>query len=42
MIDCINELFEQKFTSEDIEKRKLILEDTFSNHRNALNIIKLI
>jgi len=42
MIDCINVLFEQEFTSEEIEKRKLILEDTFSNHRNALNIIKLL
>jgi len=42
MIDCINELFDQDFTSDEIEKRKLILEDTFSNHRNALNIIKLL
>lgn len=42
MIDCVNELFDQEFTSDEIEKRKLILEDTFSNHRNALNIIKLI
>ena len=42
MIDCVNELFQLKFTSEEIEKRKLILEDTFSNHRNALNIIKLL
>jgi len=42
MVDCINVLFEQEFTSEEIEKRKLILEDTFSNHRNALNIIKLL
>jgi len=42
MIDCVNELFQMEFTSEEIEKRKLILEDTFSNHRNALNIIKLL
>jgi hypothetical protein len=42
MIDCVNELFELDFTSEEIEKRKLILEDAFSNHRNALNIIRLI
>ena len=42
MIDCLNELFQAEFTSEEIEKRKLILEDTFSNHRNALNIIRLL
>ena len=42
MIDCVNELFEQEFTSEEIAKRKLILEDTFSNRRNALKIKKLI
>jgi hypothetical protein len=42
MIDCVNELFEMDFTSEEIEKRKLILEDSFSNHRNALNIIRLL
>lgn len=42
MIDRIDELFELDFSSEEIEKRKLILEDTFSNHRNALNIIRLL
>jgi len=42
MIDCVNKLFDQEFTFEEIEKRKLILEDTFSNQRNALNIIKLL
>lgn len=42
MIDCVNELFELDFTSEEIEKRKLILEDAFSNHHNALNIIRLL
>jgi len=42
MIDCISELFEQEFTSEEIEKRRLILEDDFSNHRNALKIKELI
>jgi hypothetical protein len=42
MIRLINELFDQEFTSEEIEKRKLILEDAFSNHRNALKIIRLI
>lgn len=42
MIERINELFVQDFTSEEIEKRKLILEDAFSNHLNALKIIQLI
>jgi len=42
MIRLINELFDQDFTFEEIEKRKLILEDAFSNHRNALNIIRLL
>jgi len=42
MINCVNEIFQMEFTSEEIEKRKLILEDTFSNHRNALKIKKLI
>ena len=42
MIRLINELFVQEFTADEIEKRKLILEDSFSNHRNALKIIRLI
>jgi hypothetical protein len=42
MIRLINELFDQEFTIDEIEKRKLILEDSFSNHRNALKIIRLI
>jgi len=42
MIDSVNDLFEQEFTSEEIEKRKLILEDAFSNHRNSLKIKKMI
>jgi len=42
MIDCVNELFQVEFTSVEIEKRKIILEDDFSNHRNALKIIKLL
>jgi hypothetical protein len=41
MIRLINELFDQDFTSEEIEKRKLILEEAFSNHRNALKIIQI-
>ena len=41
MIKLINELFEQEFTDEEIEKRKLILEEAFSNHRNALKIIHI-
>lgn len=39
MIGLINKLFAQDFTSEEIERRKIILEDAFSNHRNALKII---
>ena len=42
MIRLINELFRQEFTLEEIEKRKLIFEDAFSNHYNALKIIRLI
>jgi hypothetical protein len=42
MIDKVNELFAQDFTTEEIEKRKFILEDAFSNHRNALKIIHII
>lgn len=42
MISLINELFVQEFTSEEIEKRKIILEDTFSNRNNAMKIIQLI
>jgi len=42
MINCVSELFQIEFTSEEIEKRKLILEYAFSNHRNALKIKKLI
>ena len=42
MIDRVKELFNQDFTSEEIEKRKLILETAFSNHRNALKIIRII
>lgn len=42
MIECINELFELDFTSEEIEKRRIILEDDFSNHHNALKIKKLL
>lgn len=42
MISLIKELFEQDFTSEEIEKRKVILEDAFSNKRNAMKIIHIL
>ena len=42
MIKLINELYFQDFTSEEIEKRKNILEDAFSNRRNALKIIHIL
>jgi hypothetical protein len=42
MIRLTDELFKLDFPTEEIEKRKLILEDTFSNRQNALKIIRLI
>lgn len=42
MIGAINVLFDQEFTSEEIEKRRVILEDDFSNHRNALKILQFM
>jgi hypothetical protein len=42
MIQSINSLFLQDFTEEEIEARKRILEDSFSNIRNASKIIQLI
>jgi hypothetical protein len=42
MINCINQLWDKEFTSEEIEKRRIILEDDFSNKRNALKIIQII
>lgn len=42
MIGSINKLFVQDFTNEEIKKRKIILEDVFSNRNNALKIIQLI
>jgi len=42
MIDRINELFHEDFTSEEIEKRKGVLENAFSNQRNAMKIMDLL
>lgn len=42
MIGLINDLFAQDFTNEEIEKRRIILEDAFSNRMNAMKIIRLI
>ncbi|MBL7972360.1 MAG: glycosyltransferase [Prolixibacteraceae bacterium] len=42
MISQINKLVLQDFNSEEIEKRKLILEDAFSNHHNAMKIMQLM
>ena len=42
MIDRVNELFQRDFTSEEIERRRLILEDDFSNRNNAMKIIHLL
>ncbi len=42
MIRLCNELFTQEFSIEEIEKRKLILEDSFSNQRNVMKIVRLL
>lgn len=42
MISLINQLFDQDFSLEEIEKRKIILEDSFSNQRNAMKIIYIL
>lgn len=42
MTAMINDLFHQDFSGEEIEKRKLILEDAFSNNQNALYIKRLL
>ena len=42
MIRLTNELFQQNFNEDEIEKRKLILEDSFSNEQNAQYIKQLI
>lgn len=41
MIEAINKLFLMDFRDEDIEKRKLVLNESFSNHQNAMKIISL-
>lgn len=42
MIETINKLAGNEFADGEIEKRKLILEDAFSNQKNALKIKQLI
>ncbi len=42
MVGHINKLFHQEFTSDEIEKRKIILEDAFSNRNNAEKIKQFI
>jgi glycosyltransferase involved in cell wall biosynthesis len=42
MIKMIDQLFDQDFTPVEITKRRIILEDDFSNSRNALKIKKLM
>lgn len=42
MIIRIKELLDEDFTKEEIEMRKLVLEDSFSNRLNALHIMRLI
>lgn len=42
MIEAVNKLFRTAFTDEEIEKRKILLENNFSNRSNALKIMELI
>lgn len=42
MIGLIRELSEKSFPEEEIEKRRLILDDAFSNHQNAIRILRII
>ena len=42
MIQAIRQLFEKEFTPEEIEKRRTILEDNFSNYRNATKILQIL
>lgn len=42
MIIRIRELLDESFTQEEIDMRKLVLEDSFSNRLNALHMMRLI
>jgi hypothetical protein len=42
MIEAINKLMQMDFSVEEIERRKVLLENTFSNRGNAIKIIELI
>lgn len=42
MIIRIRELLNEEFSAEEIDARKLLLEDSFSNRLNALHIMRLI
>jgi len=42
MIEAVNRLFQLDFTSKEIEKRKVLLENAFSNRRNAMKIVGLM
>ena len=42
MVDKIEELFYKDFSAKEIEKRRMVLDGSFSNHHNALKIIELI
>ena len=42
MIAAIQNLFDKRFREEDIEKRKIILENEFSNEKNAQKILDLL
>ncbi|HLN74845.1 MAG TPA: hypothetical protein VK205_16255 [Prolixibacteraceae bacterium] len=42
MIEAVNVVLLKEFTVEDIEKRKQVLDESFSNHQNAMKIIDLL
>jgi len=42
MINAIEDLFEKEFTQENIDSRKKILENEFSNEKNARKIVDII
>lgn len=42
MIEAVNRLLQMDFTDEEIERRKVVLENGFSNNENARKIIELL
>jgi len=42
MINSVNELMQQDFSNDELERRKIILEENYSNKNNALKLIQLL